>query len=88
MIYWSFFIEIYVKPYSVILFIREKCNQLPKNIYLQKKYVNKYFTFTHGSYRGGMATCIIICLKTVFVNNYRYLKQSMWCFSIYKSLVG
>ena len=33
MIYRPFLIKICVKTYSVILFIREKCNKIPKNIY-------------------------------------------------------
>ena len=44
-------------------------------IYLQNNKINKYDTFALGRKRGRMATCIVIYLKTVFVDTYMYLKQ-------------
>ena len=35
-----------------------------------------------------MTTCIVIYLKTIFVNTYTYLKQCMCCFIMYKSLMN
>ena len=30
---------------------------------------------SHGSTKGGVATCIVICMKTVFVKTYTYLNN-------------
>ena len=38
-----------------------------------------------GSKRSGMASCIVIYLKTDFVNTYTYLKQCKSCVLMYKS---
>ena len=40
-----------------------------------KKYIYMfiYVSFTHGSKRGGMATCIVIYIKTDFINTYTHL---------------
>ena len=45
-----------------------------------KKKYRKSVTFTHGSKRDGMSTCIVMNLKTAFVNIYTHLKQYMSCF--------
>ena len=45
-------------------------------------------TFTHGGIRDEMATCIVIYLKTVFVNIYTFLKQCKSCFLMYKRLLS
>ena len=54
-----------------------------------KKYMFKKHcvTITHGSKRGGMTTCIVIYLKTDFVNTNAYLKQCPSCF-LNKSLLS
>ena len=63
-------------------------NVLTLSKYVKKKYSKKiYVTFTHVSKRGGMATCIVIYLRTVFVDTYMYLKQCMSSFSMYKRLM-
>ena len=46
----------------------------------------KNVTFTHGSKRGGIATCIVMYLIIVFVNTYTYLKQCMNCFKLLNEL--
>ena len=61
-----------------------------KKIKCEKK-LKKDVTFNHGSKIDGTATCILICLKTIFVHNYRYLQNYMYleqctsCFLMHKN---
>ena len=52
---------------------------------IKKQMKKNDITFTHGSERSGMETCIQICLKIVFVCTNTYLKQCMSCFLMFKS---
>ena len=79
------FQEIYlIKKYKTFWMFLHFQYMLKQWIFTTKKYV----IFTYGSKRGGMATCFVINLKTVFVNIYTYLKQCMSWFLIYKSLMS
>ena len=74
-------IYIYICIYETNIKYTE-CTQIfhiceKKRIIQRKKYDD---TFTHGSKRGGMTSCIVKYLNTVFVNTYTYLKQCMSCF--------
>ena len=55
--------------------------------YVKKTLKNKYVAFTRGSKKGGMATCIVIYLKTIFVNTYTYLNNVRVVFLVHKSLM-
>ena len=49
-----------------------ECTALSKYVKYIFEKKKKYITVAHGSKRGGMTTCIIICLITVQANAYTY----------------
>ena len=52
--------------------------QIIRKIYIWKE---KYATVTHGSKRGGLATCIVICLITFQANTWTYFKTTYKLFT-------
>ena len=55
-----------------------------------KKYIwiniHIYFTLTHGSERGGMAACIVICLKNYLRKYLLVFKYCMSCYLLHDEL--
>ena len=59
--------------------------QICLKMYFKNK---KYATLIHGSKTGGMWTCIVICLLTVYAKIYTYFKTKNDYFSMYESPIA